>query len=74
MLAHLDDPSIKNTLDISELDKAKQVLLDKGGLGRLVMNLTGSGGVEKALFLMQPNLFANNFAGLLGNHSMILFL
>jgi len=33
MLAHLEDPSIKKTLDISELDKAKQVLLDMGGTG-----------------------------------------
>jgi hypothetical protein len=28
MLAHLEDPSIKKTLDVSELEKAKQVLLD----------------------------------------------
>ena len=33
MLAHLEDPSIKNTLDISELEKGKQVLLDKGDWG-----------------------------------------
>jgi len=61
-------------LKVIEIDRAKQVLLDNGGLGRLVMNLTGSGGSGKALFLMQPNLFVNNFVGLLENHSMILFL
>jgi hypothetical protein len=59
--AHLEVPSLKKTLDISELDKAKQVLLAKEGLGRLVMNLTGS-------------VFVNIFVRLLGNHSMILFL
>jgi hypothetical protein len=29
MLAHLEDPSIKKTLDTSKLDKAKQVLLER---------------------------------------------
>jgi len=56
MLAHLEDPSIKKTLDFSELDKAKQVLLDKGGLGRLVMNLTGSGSIQ----LVKRMLFVIN--------------
>jgi hypothetical protein len=51
MVAHLEDPSIKKTLDISELDKDKQVLLTKGGLGRLVMHLTGSGGSGKSFVL-----------------------
>jgi hypothetical protein len=52
----------------------EEPLLKKGGLGRLVMNLTGSGGSGKALFLMQLNLFANSFVRLLESHSMILFL
>jgi len=38
-------------LDISELDKAKQVLLAKGGLGRLIMNLMGSSGSGKSFVL-----------------------
>jgi len=51
MLTHLEEPSLKKTLRVIELDKAKQVLLDKGGLGRLVMNLTGSGGSGKSFVL-----------------------
>jgi hypothetical protein len=51
MLANLEEPSFKNTLKVIEIDKAKQVLLDKGGLGRLVMNLTGSGGSGKSFAL-----------------------
>jgi hypothetical protein len=74
MLAHLEDPSIKKTLDISELEKAKQVLLDKGGLGRLVMNLTGSGGSGKSFVLDATKSFCKQFVRLLGNHSMILCL
>jgi len=51
MLAHLEEPSLKKTLKVIEIDRAKQVLLDKGGLGRLVMNLTGSGGSGKSFVL-----------------------
>jgi hypothetical protein len=61
-------------LKVIEIDKAKQASLDKGGLGRLVMNLTGSGGSGKSFVLDATNLFGNNFVGLLRNHSMILFL
>jgi len=61
MLAYLEDPSIKKTLDISELEKAKQVLLDKGGLGRLVMNLTGSGGSGKSFVLDATKSFCKQF-------------
>ncbi len=61
MLAHLEDPSIKKTLEVSELDKAKQVLLDKGGLGRLVMNLTGSGGSGKSFVLDATKSFCIAF-------------
>jgi len=66
MLAHLEDPSIKKTLEISELDKAKQVLLDKGGLGRLVMNLTGSGGSGKSFVLDASKSFCKQFCRAIG--------
>ena len=33
MLAYLEEPSLKKTLKVIEIYKAKQVLLDKGGLG-----------------------------------------
>jgi len=66
MLAHLEDPSIKKTLDISELDKAKQVLLAKGGLGRLVMNLTGSGGSGKSFVLDATKSFCKQFCKAIG--------
>ena len=58
----------------TSIDKAKQVLLDKGGLGRLVMNLTGSGGSGKSFVLDATKSFCKQFVRLLGNHSMILFL
>jgi hypothetical protein len=51
MLAHLEDPSLKKTLNTLQLDQAKQFLLAKGGLGRLAMNLTGSGGSGKSFVL-----------------------
>ena len=35
MLAHLEEPSLKKTLKVIEIDKAKQVLLDKGDWGDL---------------------------------------
>jgi hypothetical protein len=66
MLAHLEDPSIKKTLDISELDKAKQVLLAKGGLERLVMNLTGSGGSGKSFVLDATKSFYKQFCKAIG--------
>jgi hypothetical protein len=74
MLAHLEDPSIKKTLDISELDKAKQVLLAKGGLERLVINLTGSGGSGKSFVLDATKTFCKQSCKAIGNHSMIQFL
>jgi hypothetical protein len=74
MLAHLEDPSIKKTLDISELDKAKQVLLAKGGLERLVINFTGSGGSGKSFVLDATKTFCKQSCKAIGNHSMIQFL
>jgi hypothetical protein len=53
-------------LDVSELDKAKQVLLDKGGLGRLVMNLTGYGGSEKRFVLDATKSFCKQFCRAIG--------
>jgi hypothetical protein len=61
MLAHLEEPSLKKTLKVIEIDKAKQVLLDKGGLGRLVMNLTGSGGSGKRFVLDATKNFCKQF-------------
>jgi hypothetical protein len=66
MLAHLEDPSIKKTLDISELDQAKQVLLAKGGLGRLVINLTGSGSSGKSFVLDATKSFCKQFCKAIG--------
>jgi len=53
-------------LDISELDKAKQVLLAKGGLGRLVMNLTRSGGSGKSFVLDATKSFCKQFCKAIG--------
>jgi len=61
-------------LDISELDKAKQVLLAKGGLERLVINLTGSGGSGKSFVLDATKTFCKQSCKAIGNHSMIQFL
>jgi len=66
MLAHLEDPSIKKLLDISELDKSRQVLLAKGGLGRLVMNSTGSGGSGKSFVLDATKCFCKQFCKTIG--------
>jgi len=52
-----------------ELDKAKQVLLDKGGLGRLVMNLTGSGGSGKSFVLDATKSFCKQFCEAIGKPS-----
>jgi hypothetical protein len=51
---------------ISELDKAKQVLLAKGGLGRLVMNLMGSGGSGKSFVLDATKSFCKQFCKAIG--------
>ena len=53
-------------MDISELDKAKQVLLAKGGLERLVMNLTGSGGSGKSFVLDATKSFYKQFCKAIG--------
>jgi predicted ATP-binding protein involved in virulence len=53
-------------LDISELDKAKQVLLAKGGLGGLVMNLMGSGGSGKSFVLDATKSFCKKFCKAIG--------
>jgi hypothetical protein len=53
-------------LDNSELDKAKQVLLAKGGLGRLVMNSTGSGGSGKSFVLDATKSFCKQFCKAIG--------
>ncbi|MFN9980151.1 MAG: hypothetical protein ACK53Y_09570, partial [bacterium] len=66
MLANLEEPSFKNTLKVIEIDKAKQVLLDKGGLGRLVMNLTGPGGSGKSFVLDAFKSFCKQFCKAIG--------
>jgi hypothetical protein len=53
-------------LDILELEEAKQVLLDKGGLGRLVINLTGSGGSGKSFVLDATKSFCKQFCRAIG--------
>ena len=53
-------------MDISELVKAKQVLLAKGGLGRLVMNLMGYGGSGKSFVLDATKSFCNQFCKAIG--------
>jgi hypothetical protein len=57
---------LKKLLDISELDKSRQVLLAKGGLGRLVMNLTGSGGSGKSFVLDATKCFCKQFCKAIG--------
>jgi hypothetical protein len=62
MLAHLEDPSfLKNTLNCFQLDQAKQILLAKCRLGKLVMNLTGSGGSGKSFVLEATKSFCKQF-------------
>ena len=53
-------------MDTSELDKAKRVLLDKGGLGRLVIILTGSGGSGKSFVLDATKSFCIQFCRAIG--------
>ncbi len=48
MLSYLDDPTITQFGNVDDQKKARQALLEKGGLDRLVMNLSGSGGSGKS--------------------------
>jgi len=63
-------PALKNIhlkkLKVIEIDKAKQVLLDKGGLGRLVMNLTGPCGSGKSFVLDATKSFCKQFCRAIG--------
>ena len=50
MLAHLNDPSLLKVYNIMELEKARKTLRNRGGLNKLIMSLSGSGGSGKALY------------------------
>jgi len=50
MLAHLDDPSVLKVYNIMELEKARKNLRNRGGLNKLIMCLSGSGGSGKSLY------------------------
>ena len=66
MLAHLEDPSLEKPLNCFQLHQAKQILLAKGGLGKLVMNLTGSGGSGKSFVLEAIKSFCKQFCKAIG--------
>ena len=66
MLAHLEDPSLEKLCDKAEIERAKEMLLAKGGLGKLVMNLTGSGGSGKSFVLNATKSFCRQFCKVIG--------
>jgi len=51
MLAHLDDPSLLKIYNMMELEKARKTLINRGGLNKLIMCLSGSGGSGKSFVL-----------------------
>ena len=61
MLAHLHDPLIRKSISDSELEKAENMLKKMGGMDRLIMNLTGSGGSGKSFVLESIKSFCKQF-------------
>jgi hypothetical protein len=70
MLSYLDDPTINKFGNDAEKEKARKLLMEKGGLERLLMSLTGSGGNGKSFLLKASKSFVSNFADQLTNHLM----
>jgi hypothetical protein len=66
MLAHLDDPSLLKIYNMMELEKARKTLINRGGLNKLIMCLSGCGGSGKSFVLNACRAFCRQFCRAIG--------
>jgi hypothetical protein len=65
-MAYLDDPTIPKFGNEAEKNRAREIILGKGGLQRLVMNLAIAGGSGKSFVLDASKSFCQQFCRVLG--------
>ena len=66
MLAHLEDPSLLKRCNIMDVEEARNTLKNRGGLNKLIMSLSGSGGSGKSFVLDACRAFCRQFCRAIG--------